>query len=99
MNDNLCAVYVGIDVSKAQLDVAVGKDGEYWQASNDAMGIRKNVERLQAIQPVLIVVEFDRWVGGSADHRDVRSWIAICPGPPRTSTGLRPLYRAAGQDR
>jgi transposase len=57
MNDNLCAVYVGIDVSKVQLDVAVGKDGEYWQASNDAMSIRKSVERLQAIQPVLIVVE------------------------------------------
>jgi transposase len=57
MNDNLSAVYVGIDVSKAQLDVAVGKDGEYWQASNDAMGIRKSVERLQAIQPVLSVVE------------------------------------------
>ena len=57
MNDDLPKVYVGIDVSKIQLDVALGKDGEYWQASNDAVGIRKIVERLQVIQPVLIVVE------------------------------------------
>jgi transposase len=57
MNQEYREVYVGIDVSKAQLDVAIGKDGEYWQSSNDAVGIRKSVERLQAIQPVLIVVE------------------------------------------
>jgi len=57
MIENLSSVYVGVDVSKTQLDVAIGKDGEYWQASNDGMGIRKSVERLQAIQAVLIVVE------------------------------------------
>ena len=57
MNEKLSEVYVGIDVSKTQLDVAISKDGEYWQASNDAVGIGKSVERLQAIQPTLIVVE------------------------------------------
>src|SRR3990170_4602847 len=57
MKDHLSEVYVGIDVSKTQLDVAIGKDSEYWQASNDGVGIRKSVERLQAIQPALIVVE------------------------------------------
>ena len=57
MNENLSKVYVGIDVSKTQLDVAIGKDGEYWKSGNDAVGIRKSIERLQAIQPELIVVE------------------------------------------
>jgi transposase len=57
MNEKPTEVYVGIDVSKTQLDVAIGKDGAYWQASNDAVGIRKVLERLTAIQPVLIVVE------------------------------------------
>lgn len=52
-------VYVGIDVSKAILDVAIGKekDGETWQAGNDAVGIHKCVTRLQSIRPVLIVIE------------------------------------------
>jgi transposase len=57
MNEKLSDIFVGIDVSKTQLDVALGKDGEFWQASNDAVGIRKVMERLKAIQPVLIVVE------------------------------------------
>lgn len=57
MNEKQVVVYVGIDVSKTKLDVAIGQDGEYWQANNDAVGIGKIVERLQAIQPALIVVE------------------------------------------
>jgi transposase len=57
MNEKQAEVYVGIDVSKTKLDVAIGQDGEYWQASNDAVGIAKIVERLLAIQPTLIVVE------------------------------------------
>ena len=57
MMDNLCNVYVGIDVSKRQLDVAIGKDGEYWQAGNDGVGIRRTMVRLKVIQPALIIVE------------------------------------------
>ena len=57
MTDNLSSVYVGIDVSKTQLDVAIGKDGEYWQAGNDGVGIQRTIERLKVIQPALIVVE------------------------------------------
>jgi transposase len=57
MNAKRSEVYVGIDVSKAQLDVAIGKDGEYWQAGNDRVGIDKCVARLRAIQPALIVIE------------------------------------------
>ena len=51
------SLYVGIDVSKTQLDVAVGQDGEEWSASNDAMGIKRSVERLTKLEPSLIVVE------------------------------------------
>ena len=39
MNQTSLSVYVGIDVSKARLDVAVGQDGAEWSASNDAIGI------------------------------------------------------------
>jgi transposase len=52
--------YVGIDVSKARLDVAVRPSGEAWQSANDETGIAALVERLRSGQPVaphLIVVE------------------------------------------
>lgn len=49
--------YVGIDISKEQLDVAVGQEGESWQAANTAGGICATVKRLASYQPALIVVE------------------------------------------
>jgi len=49
--------FVGIDVSKRQLDISVGQDGEYWTVPNSEKGIRATVERLQHATPTLIVVE------------------------------------------
>lgn len=57
MNAELDNVFVGIDVSKSQLDVSIGKAGEYWQAGNDRVGIEKCVKRLWAVHPALIVIE------------------------------------------
>lgn len=50
-------LYVGIDVNKANLDVAIGQEGESWQAANTAGGIQATVKRLQTYQPQLLVVE------------------------------------------
>jgi len=50
-------LYVGIDVSKANLDVAIGQEGETWQAANTAGGIQATVKRLQTYQPQMLVVE------------------------------------------
>jgi len=49
--------FVGIDIGQARLDVAVGKVGEEWSASNDTAGIQSVVERLTRLQPALIVME------------------------------------------
>jgi transposase len=49
--------FVGIDVSKRQLDVAIGQTGAEWSSSNDKQGIGPTVTRLQSLQPTLIVVE------------------------------------------
>ena len=51
------AICVGIDVSKATLDVSIGVDGEQFQVSNDEAGLKKLIERLTAVRPGLIVVE------------------------------------------
>jgi len=49
--------FVGIDVSKAQLDVAARPEGQAWAASNDEPGIKDLVRRLQDLQPALVVLE------------------------------------------
>jgi transposase len=51
------AVFVGIDVSKARLDVALVPTGEALALDNDAVGIASLVERLKAQPPELVVLE------------------------------------------
>ena len=51
------AVYVGIDVAKAQVDVAVRPTGQRWTNSNDEPGIRELVSRLKALEPAMVVLE------------------------------------------
>jgi transposase len=49
-------VFVGIDVSKAQLDVAVRPEGRF-AAPNDEAGVAQVLARLRAAAPTLVVVE------------------------------------------
>jgi transposase len=49
--------FVGIDVAKAKLDVAVRPSGELWQTPNDAAGHAALVTRLQPVAPTLVVLE------------------------------------------
>ena len=50
-------MYVGIDVSKGRLDVAVLGKERVWQVDNTRDGITRLVEQMQELQPELIVVE------------------------------------------
>ncbi len=50
------AVYVGIDISQDQLDVAL-HSGESWEEKHTALGIEQLVQRFQEIAPALIVME------------------------------------------
>src|SRR5512147_1753089 len=49
--------YVGIDVSKDRLDVAVLGKERVWQVENTQEGIVQLVQQLEELQPELIVVE------------------------------------------
>jgi transposase len=57
MSNLLDDIWVGIDVSKKQLDVAVGDAGEIWSAGNDDDGIGETVDCLMTLKPKLVVVE------------------------------------------
>ena len=49
--------YVGIDLSKTHLDLAVHATGEPWRVLYDADGIKQVVTQLLAVAPTLIVLE------------------------------------------
>jgi transposase len=87
-------VFVGIDVAKAQLDIALRPTGERWAVTNDEPGIAALVTRLQAVQPTLIVLEA---TGGY--HRAVVAALAAAALPlvvmnPRQ---VRDVAKATGQ--
>ena len=50
-------LFVGLDVAKAHLDVAVHPTGEQWQVANRPEAFAALVERLHALAPTLIVLE------------------------------------------
>ena len=86
--------FLGIDVAKAQLDIAVRPSGECWAVPNDASGVAALVDRVQALQPTLIVLEA---TGGL--ERAVTSALATA-GLPVVVVNPRPVRdfaRATGQ--
>jgi len=50
-------LFVGIDVSKAVLDIAVAPTGEVWSVANSTDGMQQLVSKLVEISPRLIVLE------------------------------------------
>jgi transposase len=92
MSDVPC--FVGIDVAKAQGDIALRPSGERWAVPNDATGVMTLVDRVQALKPTLIVLEA---TGGL--ERAVTSALATAGLPvvvvnPRQ---VRDFARATGQ--
>lgn len=51
------SVFVGLDVSKSRLDIAVRPQEEAWSVANGEPGISEVVSRLQAVRPLLVVLE------------------------------------------
>ena len=51
------AVFVGIDVSKAHLDVAVRPTEDEWRSQNSETGVNEVVDRLKKLDPDLVVLE------------------------------------------
>ena len=53
----IASIFIGIDVSKARLDVAMRPSAEKLSVSNDEAGIEALVKRLSELKPALIVLE------------------------------------------
>jgi len=50
-------IFIGIDVARDSLEVAVRPTGEQWSVGNHSVGIAELLVRLRALRPTLIVLE------------------------------------------
>jgi transposase len=57
MTTTTIEVFIGIDVSKVRLDIAVWGSDEHWITSNDEKGIAELIVKLKSYSPTLILLE------------------------------------------
>jgi len=92
MSDVPC--FVGIDVAKAQLDIAVRPSGERWAVPNAASGVVTLGERLPALHPTLMVLEATGGLERSAPAALAPAGLPVVIVKPRQA---RDFARATGQ--
>jgi transposase len=86
--------FMGIDVAKAQLDIALRPSGERWAVPNDPNGCMTLVERLQAVHPTLIVLEATGGLERAATAALATAGLPVVVVNPRQA---RDFARATGQ--
>jgi len=87
-------VFVGLDVAKATLDVALRPSGEQWQVPNDEAGVAVLVDRLRPLGPALVVCEATGGVERAAIAMLAAAGLPVVVANPRQ---IRDFARATGQ--
>ena len=93
------ARFVGIDVSKAQLDVAVRPTGKRWVLPYDETGIEGLIPQIVDLEPALVLLEATGGLELPLVAGPGRCGTAGGGGQPTPGQGLRQGHRNAGQDR
>ena len=88
------AIWVGIDVSKRRLDVAVRPVGEVFHLENDSAGIKRLLKALQQYAPRLIVVEATGGYEQAAVSHLLKAGLPVALINPRQA---RDFARAVGK--
>jgi transposase len=87
-------IFVGIDVSKAVLDVAVAPTGDAWSVPNSTEGMQQLVGKLREFSPRLIVLE----ATGGLERRAVAALAgAALPVVAVNPRQVRDFAKATGQ--
>jgi transposase len=87
-------IFIGIDVSKARLDIALRASGERESVSNDETGIKALVKRLGEIHPALIVLEASGGVERQLTRALASAELPVVVVNPRQ---VRDFAKATGQ--
>lgn len=94
MHEHEAAVWIGIDVAKEWLDVAVAGEDGAWRVGNDADGIAALVARVAARTPALVVLE----ATGGLETAAVAALLAAgLPVAVVNPTRVRAFADASGQ--
>ena len=98
--ESLAGIFVGIDVSKTWLDVAVHEQAVCFRVGNDASGMAELVQCLQAMKPTLVVLEatggFEMLVVAELAHADMP---VVVMNPRRVRAFARSIGRLAKTDK
>lgn len=87
-------VMVGVDVSKAQLDVALWPGGESFSVSNDAQGVEKLLGRMVQLRPPAVVIEASGGLEGLLVGELCAAQVPVAVVNPRQ---VREFARSLGQ--
>jgi transposase len=87
-------IFVGIDVAKGQLDVALRPTGEHWTVPNEDASIAALVTQLQAVAPTLIVLEATRGYQRTVVSALAAAGLPVVVANPRQT---RDFAKATGQ--
>ena len=77
-------IYVGIDVAKAKVDVAVRPTGESWEVPRDAAGIPQLVSEMQTLGPSLALL-----IGAAGGYGRPGTTAGGCSGRRGAAGGRR----------
>jgi transposase len=86
--------FVGIDVSKHQLDVAVRPSGERWSTANAPEAFEGFLKRVKALSPTLIVLEATGGLEAAVVAELAHAGLAVAVVNPKR---VREFARASGQ--
>lgn len=92
--DTSTACYVGIDVAKAQLDIAVWPGGPHWTAPNDETGLADLAAHLAGLRPALVALEATGGREAAVAAALATAGLAVAVVNPRQ---VRDFARAIGQ--
>lgn len=86
--------WVGIDVSKADLDVFVHPQGKQWQSPNSAFGISETIQILSSIEVALVVLEATGGMEQAITTALSQAGVAVVVSNPRR---VRDFAKAIGK--
>lgn len=91
-------VFVGIDVAKDTLDIAVRPTEDRWRVAHDARGIEALLQRLGTSRDVLVVLEATGGYEQTVAAALAGAGVAVVVANPRQVRDFA-RHRPAGQDR
>ena len=91
-------IYVGIDVAKDRVDVAIRPEGDIWSADYDERGMSELVSCLRTAEPTAVLLEATGGLEVPLVSALAAAALPVVVVNPPTGARLRQGYRQTCQD-